>query len=1479
MSRPGPANYTANVNRAKTKKWVEAKSYSYDGDDWGDVDDYDEYGGYDEPEPEPAPAAKPTGLRQRGQSASQMPQEVYADRQELYQSPVDGRQQYENLPGAPPQQQQHYGPRSFTNPQHQNHSAMMRSNSFDRDDERRAFSAGGPQRRDPTEQYTATPPQAQNTSTQDFQHMQQPQGHLDQMPPPATSPPLQVHGRPSTEDLARYGGQTRAPSGIHRVDPDTNHSRQANMGSRAPSMTSSTSAMDFHDRRDFSPSAMPPPLQTRGSPSPHSPDRNSSSRPPRKSSLGQSGGPAQSFPSNSSSMPISADQEDDPSHVRDRAGSGSGKPLPFVRPADIYRRMHEEKEKERRSQDSSRPSMDSITGVTNDRPSLGKRQESESSQRLKPMLDPVKERKSEYGMEGVNLLDEKTPSERRSTSSKTFEFPKRAPNSNPSAPKNALMPMLPDVSRVSGFGESFFGTTNRSSKGSQELTMGAPESSPPEAARQPTPSAPERNLQHQPSLGFTSAVHQAFDKAEDQVPPTPSSTQGSSVGRSTSAGTSTVSPIISRGPSTATENWNSRLPGIDSMATPMIPEGPEGGSPRPISSESLGTPTQLVRKPSPSANNPPPEAQELPPSFIPGYRRNSDTPSPDNSPRRTPALETNRQLRQPQEVEIAAATPTDTGFSTSSSSRGSEVSQESPGKDQPTSEAFSEDHNTATYMPNALGRLTGNNDTGISPISPSHERLRDRTDSSGSSRVRNLADKFESSSRPGSAHSSTPRASVLGITAQKKDDLLPTRPLADRMESFRPHLPGGWESSASIAPAARPSVTQRSEVQHQSDLSSERDPGTIDISKNAKNDETASALHQPPSAVTQVKDASEEAFAAVTAAGSALAGAFGAAVGMKHPDTSQESNARLSPDGTGQREKDRDLNPALRDQGALYPEASKPQMTGFGDEESSIGAPTPLPKDNTYGLAAQNNGPDYFQSTAAPRSIETGAKSTDGGRTMKPPPALPLLSTDSQPLQYESDRLRKEIVRELTPMSASEPTTAETDYSSYQHTPSTNASLTRPGHESGVLPREYESYWNDATSDDGMNDLDNSPSQVEDADSAEHQHGPGGIQPLQPGQEHEPTPSLTGPQEISRQRSPMLPHRFSWEQPLHHLPPEPEPLNEQPANPPSSFLKNAVYPEGHFQDEDELSKINRPPPLTTDLGPMAHTPNHVPEKDLPVRGSSELSGPGRGGIEQDKEVSGDSNGLELATSPTGLQSTESPIAEREVNKQDSGPHSFGNYSSEQLETASSRFEPPIQYSSGSPTQPLDLSLIPTPTTAPPKIPAFREILALKSPADRIRAYNESREQFANMNTGLAHWLAVTLNGLPEHADLLAHSGRGPLNLQGHKPSPSRSKLGGFLPSGGQAGHQPYFQQYLNASPQPATSDGNAPGGSVGGGSSPGFASSGRSGSKLSSQQVQAKGKDLLQSAGVFGGKANVAAKGLFSKGKSKLRAASGNEKV
>lgn len=71
---PNAASYKANVNRTKTRKWVEAKVQSYDGDDWGnEYDDYDDGDDQqDEPEP-PPPTSRLAGLRPIGQSSQQLP--------------------------------------------------------------------------------------------------------------------------------------------------------------------------------------------------------------------------------------------------------------------------------------------------------------------------------------------------------------------------------------------------------------------------------------------------------------------------------------------------------------------------------------------------------------------------------------------------------------------------------------------------------------------------------------------------------------------------------------------------------------------------------------------------------------------------------------------------------------------------------------------------------------------------------------------------------------------------------------------------------------------------------------------------------------------------------------------------------------------------------------------------------------------------------------------------------------------------------------------------------------------------------------------------------------------------------------------------------------------------------------------------------------------------------------------------------------
>ena len=1529
-----PTTFNTNVNRAKTKKWVEAKSYSYDGDDWGDVDDYDEYGGYDAADPEPAPEPKPTGLRQRGQSASHMPQDPYSARQDPYQSPVDTRI-YGNMTGPTGrQQQQQYGSRSVTNPQPQA-PTMRRMNSFDPEEERRAFSAGGPPQSIGNTGLGTQPPsqhnQGQNIAAHDFQSGQDYPNQRPQGQPSPARPSVHRPSRPSMDEPARYGGQPQHQAGNYQsIYPD--QPRQSNTGSRTQSMASTNSALDFHNRRDFSPSAMPPPLQTRGSPSPHS--RSSSSHPPRKSSLSQETAPSLPVGAQAAPTTETRDTEDGLPPAGERAVSGAGKALPFVRPADIYRRMQEEKEKERQSQETARPSMDTIMGKTNERPGPGNLQDSEASQRLKPSLDPVTERRSEYGLEAVKLNEQSKPEERRPTTSKKFDLPNRKSNPISQGVGSSLQPMLPDVSRVSGFGESFFGSTSGSHEPSQEpfLNFAGPTASMP-AQNEQNKETPEKDLRNQPSLGFTSAVHEAFDRAEDQVPPTPSSATGSTVGRSASGGTSAVSPIISRGPSTATDNWNPKLPGIDDVTTPTTVDVPEGSSSRPLSSTSLGTPKQITRKPSPSPATMP-QSTDLPsPSFVPGHRRDLSTPSPDNSPARTPALEVNRQLRQPQEVELAAATPTEPSFSTNNSSNVSDVAEQESISTE-TNEIASRGRSDIHVDTQPMTKIfSGQADPAGSPIPYPQNYLRTRTDSGSSSRVRDLADKFESGSRPGSAHSATPRNSVFGNTTQK-DELVPSRPPADRMESFRPHLPGGWESSASIAPAAalrRPEPTMN-----------RNQPESIVNTGELKEGIDASA-DQAPSSMSQIKDASEEAFTAVAAAGTALAGAFAAAVGMDHHNGPGDSASEMTSEEKSDERSSKDSGAATQKPNVsmdrvVNPEATKPYLGDPMDDEVSTVAPTPLVKDTHLHRTEYSETPDYF---APPENQEHSgwAGRSEGAAPANRPSMLPSLSTDTGVPQYESDRLRREIVRELSPMIPSEPTTAQSDYSNYEDASrlSTNQSLPRPGHESGVLPREYDSYWNDANSDDDTSHFSGEPGHLEDATTARRQQGAAIVgeplrprrveqdtsagEPLKMGRLQQDIPS--GPTSVgegSRDSPQVLQHRFSWEQPLqspqpipadsdtiheapnasvsdftmpvdsdtvHEAPDapvsgfprpvDPDTVHEAPDAPVSDFLRSAVYPEGQsfqLQDRPEASQLSILPKFTNTL---ENDDPRVLEQDASFPKSQIDSGQhDETAAEFEKELPGFRSGLEVA--PSSLE-------KEHAGQMDSGYDDSTTYMgqdtpmllSEQrqdMELPSlepSLPEPPIHDPSGtSGAQDDELPPLP-PANAQPKIAAFREILSLKSPSERIRAYDDTREQFANLNTGLAHWLAVTANDLPEHADLWTNSARRP-TFQGHKPSPSRSKLGGLLQSGGHSSHL-----YSNSSQ--STPEGAATGSALGNTYPNGYSPSGGSSGKISSQQVQAKGKDLLHTAGVFGGKANVAAKGLFSKGKSKFRGSGATEKV
>ena len=1306
-------SFKTNVNRAKTKRWVEAKSYSYDGDDWGDVDDYDEYPGYDEPEP----LTKPTGFRQRGQSSSSggMSGQGHFN-PDVYQSPtsLEGPSFSHQAPQshfAPPRHVTNPPPQGMVNPAQRNAETL---------DNRRAFSAG-PARQGLPGFAQAPNERLQNTEAHNFQsgpgHSSQqslwsPVAHQSGSPPKRQN----FEGPYVIASGAQSGGQDRVPP---RDQGTSLAAATDNLGppSEIPLRTK------------------PPPLQTGNSPSPSTDPRP----PPRKSSLGQQNQPSLPFDPNSppsNSIPLDA---------RERAGSSSSaRSAPFVRPADIYKRIEAERERERQSQDNTRPNMDELMKTSSEHPNIEQKGLPDPEQHIHPSLGPVTEHKSEYGLENVGQ-EVKLSTERgdrqetRRTTSKTFEIPRsdRPPASHSAALSPGLS--LPDPTRMSGFGEGF-----------GESFMRSPDSERrPLRPEQPyaTSTSNKLDLHHTPSKGFTSVVHQAFDTAQDQVPPTPSSTADSSVARSSSGGTNAVSPIMSRGPSAIDRDRGSELPTIDDITTPTNSENAQNPGLRQRSSSPFRAESQPVE----------PDAQHdayseaPPPNFKMGHRRSSSTPSPDNSPAKVPTLASMSHLRHAEAVDMAHATPTPTESvpSTSSSVKHS------------------------------------------APPSPSKRFDAQRPDSAASGRVKDLAKTFESSERPDSAQSNTtPRASVIEAKSSDASSPNPARPGAERVESFRPQLPGGWQSSMSIQHASTPAFGSKTNL------------SGLGLPSQGRNiTEEASRIHNEGSS---------------NATSSNLR-----SVNVSPPQDTRAINRR---------------NEATPDQGDESSQIISPKDSDRGDIS------TPLAKDTPRPLRTESPSSPYFMNAQSQRPSNDNKAQPN----VRQPSSLPPLSTDVRPGEYESDRLRREIVRELSPGMRSDPTTATSD-SPYQPSSRypTNESLGSRG-QSGGLPSEYDSYWND-DSEDAASASSAELGNGSDATAAQNKVNPAmgndahnQVSLSREGSQEQPPASVPSNQSG---------RRFSWEQPLEDLAKKPQP---------SRHASKDDYKSGIAGPLDTThSSIQPQAPLGSQKpDPRIHEPVQEPVGQNDVEGH-------KGIPELDSGTPVISRPYQEPFTTTELEDTIMLPDDRKV-----GPTATDRSS---RDSAIHRpFDPPNQRRSSErgdeeevkqadASRHVDqLPAAPPASGAIPKLPAFREIMSLKTPQERIRAFSETQHEFATLNTGLAHWLALTVNSLPEHSDLASgrHGSAWPTDNKTIPPAPGFHGQPNPIMNRQSSAHGAPLQGNTGVGPQ------------VAGGSG-----------KMSTQQVQAKGKEFLHTAGVFSGKANVAAKGLFSKGKSKLRDASGSKKV
>ncbi len=1391
------------MNRAKTKRWVEAKSYSYDGDDWGEYDENDEYGVRGKTPP--PPVSKPTGFRQKGQGIAA---------------------------GAE-------GSRSATNPEVDRPEAVNRPRSFDNGDERRAFSAG-----------TGPPPEAAFPAA------------------PVDRPyqPVQPVAGASYGDPTMRGQVSRTPQEFYtpptsttplHVRTDVAPSADPASGSRQPSGSSWTqsvgsdatdSTVHFQNRRDFSPSAVPQPLHTNISPIvQRSAGSPASGFPARKSSLSQGTSPLSRGPVAPESTP--AETSD-----RARSSSNASKPMAFVRPADIYKRLEEERSKERKSQDSERRSFESVSRPTRDTsdkpgqrraatsnsPDPGARRSAslervedgrQQDSALKSSLTPVAERKSEYGFPGFSMdgQDQATPTGTvpQQSAANASAVPSNigpADTAGVAGPESPPGSFLPKVSRFSGFGTDFLDTTASSDhpSGVKDQASGVSDESKsvPRAQQDPP------RLPHQPSLGFRTVVNQAFERTDDRsVPDTPLSAEASGVSRSNTDSTSGISPIMSRVPSAATAA--ARLKAAEAATPAIAEESNDASYPR-------GQPVSAPRQYQPAANDP---------STPRSHSRNPSAEAEhlsDSTPRRSPVVE--RVVNAPE----AAVGQLDTATPTSGSAAG-QLSGVLP--------RYEQDQGQASEAPILKPLASSSGENSSSQAAPASSTP--RSDSPTKSRVRDLAGKFNeiADSRRNSAQSVGSRNSSSSPT-KAKGDVAGDRPSskqggisgpqtptdgqrshsqeASTESDFRPKLPGQWESFA---------TTQGSLTPPASDIN-ERLPFAPSAAKvpeeetpaDADSDVDFTPTKRKPQPGSDKPSLTTDPLAAVAAAGSAVAEAIKNSVGL---------NQGTGDDKSPRHDDDDSRRPKGRDHGDIYARPLGPERMESSITNTSSFPPTPPPKEGPF-LPGDGQTPGQVQPLMPSKGKATAraAEEDDDDQSARRPPMLPHMSTQSSLDELESDRLRREIVKTLSPLSKSE--NADSDF--------------RNNRESGVLPREYERYW--AGGDDN-DDNDDDDDDTKPPPKAVHKHPltlpaitePAGDARVNDEARQAPAASSEtkndAPRTVVDAKPALLDHRFSWEQPAA----KPEELV-----PPVGLMPN-ISTDASAQEEispattTTLSDI----PSFSVTNPAPATPSSQNEEKQVVEGSQ---GPSELNVDKShKSTKSGATALSDAYTMDGLQ-----VVEAE-------PVTLRQYSSAEVAHPPdlSQFPPPPQHPAV--VQQHAAAAHQEAASQPARLQPFREIMAMKSPQERIHAFNLTRDQFANMSTGLSSWVAAVSTAHPE---LLTS---GPITLAStvpaapgkYKTSPAGRRLSrqlsGFALQTPQTS-QP--QRNIETPPDvsvPSTSASSKPAHS----SSPSGTASGR----LSTHQMQAKGKDLLQSASVLGGKATTVGKGLFAKGRSKLKGSGG----
>lgn len=943
------------------------------------------------------------------------------------------------------------------------------------------------------------------------------------------------------------------------------------------------------------------------------------------------------------------------------------------------------------------------------------------------------------------------------------------------------------------------------------------------ADAQPPSSPPTKETMPSLNSDLRSVVDHAFTRADDQrsVPPTPVTKSDSSVSRSNTSSTSGISPIMSRVPSSTTSALKARNAAGGDGSTPVITEeASESSTPvsRPNSAAMLGGSHHISSKPLPN------HSRNASGSSLPGS--GLITPNASGSPARSPVVTPQSHVpeagraeffplsRSPGETKsLADATVREADIAKAMRTRPDNALPELSAAEKESQTSFLENHQTPTPV---FG------DTGT----------RSRSESPSKGRVQELAGKFGdvSHSRRGSTQSNASHTSVQSweksggdsrpVSPAKPDspsrDALGVRPLAERESSFRPQLPGQWESYATSA------------------ASPTKELGTDDII--GKTDQVSSPLEKVDLEPTTVKrsvvstdppkpDSSSAAhpltdsLAALKAAGAAVGEAVQSSVGLI-----------VAPTDEAHRE---------HTHGDVLP---RPLRSYRVESSASSIPPTPPPKDVT-GFVELPPPPPLKEKNHDPQSTASS------GSPPERPVMLPQLSTDMTDDDQESDRLRKEIVASLSP----QPTALSSAVAQDPAAPS--ISHGQVGRESALFPSEYDSYWADgdrtvsrSSHDRIQNDnpqerqgadallTSESLTQSPDSDTkpsilTRFSWEQGGGSGLSPSELQSPTIAIaTKPEDVERKHT---------EEDIPTLPMNERAAEEQGITDPShshSGLSpgvsdiehestSAVNLRGHSLTMDQTNLVLSQSELELDQTPSPATGLHVvnsalhPEAvDLPPRLSREAS----------------------PLSDHARPTEHTPIETAVVVNHDT--------------SSRSAFEPAISdplYNAGE-TANISSTVAVSPASDRPL--GFRDILQFKSPSERVSNYNKTRDYWAHADHGLSNWINTALEKNP---DLVTQPYPQPpphLNTTGtirHKATSSMSLFGKHHGSGSVQAEPPSASAQSPITPT----------------SGPTIQGSGRS----AGHQMQAKGKDLLHTAGVLSGKGMTGAKGLFAKGKSRFK--------